>query len=270
MDPVLGGRRPQRGRIGQTRHQQAHAPEVEDRVLAAESVGQHPAGLGCGEVPFRDDRDDLEIVGQWQGGVRGRALDRGGRDEPAEHAGGGILRVTVVRRRDGEGIVGPGGGGRGRRQGGRGAQPAGDRDLRAHRHREAVVPEHLGDHARRQVGGIVEEPRALALRVHAQCVGRLHLDADVAVDGDRQGVEAGAEVGRGGGGPGAHGGQATRSEQALEQRALRDVAGEVRGHDDALRAERDHDGARQRATPGLRAQVAHRLEDAGGAARPAT
>ena len=96
------------------------------------------------------------------------------------------------------------------------------------------MPEDLGDHAGRKVGRIVEEAGALALGVHAQRVGRLDLDADVAVHGQGQGVETRAEVGRRSGGPHAHGGQATRSEQALEQRTLGDVAAEVHGDDHPL------------------------------------
>ena len=52
--------------------------------------------------------------------------------------------MPVVRRGDGERVVGPGGRGRGGGQGGRGAQPARHGDLRAHRHGEALVPQHLG------------------------------------------------------------------------------------------------------------------------------
>ena len=114
--------------------------------------------------------------------------------------------MPVVGGGDGEGVVGAGrrrggGGQRGRR-----AQAAGHGDLRAHRHREAVVTEDLGDDPRRQVRRVVEETCTLALGVHLERLGRLHLDADVAVERDGQGVEAGPEVGRGGGGPGAHGG----------------------------------------------------------------
>ncbi len=109
-----------------------------------------------------------------------------------------------------KGSVGARGSGRRGSQGGRRAEAAGHGDLRAHRHGEAVVPEHLGGDARRQVRRVVEETRPLPLGAHPQRRRRLDLDAHVAVQRHRQRVEPGPEVGRRGGGPGAHGAQATR------------------------------------------------------------
>ena len=51
------------------------------------------------------------------------------------------------------------------------------------------------------------EVRALALGPDDQARGRLDLDLDVEVEGQGEDVEAGAEVGRRGRGPGAHGTQ---------------------------------------------------------------
>ena len=65
-------------------------------------------------------------------------------------------------------IVGAGGGRGGGGEGGGGAEAPGHRDLRAHRDRDAVVTEDLGDHPGRQVGRVVEEARPLALAAHAQ------------------------------------------------------------------------------------------------------
>ena len=76
--------------------------------------------------------------------------------------------MPVVRRGDGEGVLGS------RRRRGRGrqrrrrTQAAGHGDLRADRHGEAVVTEHLRDDPRREMRRVVEEARALALGAHVQ------------------------------------------------------------------------------------------------------
>ena len=76
--------------------------------------------------------------------------------------------MPVVRGRDGKRIVGTGRGGGRRGQGGGGTEPPGHRDLRAHRDRDAVVTEDLGDDPCREMGRVVEQARALPLAVHAQ------------------------------------------------------------------------------------------------------
>ena len=119
----------------------------------------------------------------------------------------------------------------------------GDGYLRAHRDGEAVVAQHLDRHPCGQVRRIVKEPGPLALAVHAQRGGGLHLDAHVAIEHDGQRVEPRSEVGGRRGGPGAHGVRLLRSEDALEERQARHGALESYRHRDTLGAERHHDGA---------------------------
>ncbi len=59
-------------------------------------------------------------------------------------------------------------------------------------------------HPGRQVAGVIGELGPLPLGPHRQARGGLHLDLDVAVDGQGEDVEAGAEVGRRRGSSGAH------------------------------------------------------------------
>ena len=102
------------------------------------------------------------------------------------------------------GSLEPGRGRGGHGQRGRRPQAAGHGDVGAHRDGQPVVPGHVDGHAGRQVHGVVFEVGTLTLGPDDQAGGRLHLDLDVEVEGQGQDVEAGAEVGRRGWGPGAH------------------------------------------------------------------
>ena len=137
--------------VAQTGHEQAHAAEVEDDVGPRQRFGQDASGLGGGQVALRDDDDEGQPLAQRESGLHRPGLHHGGGDEPAERAGRCVLGVPVIGRGDGERILGTGGGGGGGGQRGGGAQAAGDRDLRAHCHGEAVVTEDLGDDPGRQV-----------------------------------------------------------------------------------------------------------------------
>ena len=68
-------------------------------------------------------------------------------------------------------------------------------------------PDHVDGHPGGQVHGVLFEVRTLALGPDRQAWRGLHLDLDVEVERHGQDVEAGAEVGRRSGGPGAHGRQ---------------------------------------------------------------
>ena len=63
---------------------------------------------------------------------------------------------------------------------------------------------HVDGHPGRQVAGVVGQSRPLALAAHAQPGGGLDLHLDVAVEGQGQGVESGAQIGRRRRGPGTH------------------------------------------------------------------
>ena len=144
-------------------------PRLNTASARGERLGEHAAGLGRGQVALGDDDDEGQLVARAAAArARARPSTVVAATQAAEHAGRRVLGMPVVGGRDGEGILGAGGrGGRGGERGG-GAQPAGDRDLRAHRHGEAVVPQHLGGDPGRQVRRVVEEAGSLALAVHAE------------------------------------------------------------------------------------------------------
>ena len=105
--------------------------------------------------------------------------------------------------------------------------------------------------------------------------GRLHLDLDVEVEGQGQDVEAGAEVGRRGGGPGAHGVRVVRWRRWVGRESRRRPA---RAGDRQLRARHRtrstaDRGRPGRPRPGARARVPaghdQRLARRAGPARPA-
>ncbi len=139
------------GRIGQPGHQQAHATQVEDGVAAAERVREHTPRFGCGQIAIGHHGHEGQVVAEGKRRVHRDAVDGGRRQQAAEDTGGRVLGVAVVGGGHGEGVVGSRGGRCRRGQRGRGPHAAGDRDLRAHRDGEAVVPQHLGDDAGGQV-----------------------------------------------------------------------------------------------------------------------
>ena len=91
---------------------------------------------------------------------------RGCGHQPTEHAGRCVLGMPVVGGRHGERVLGAGGGSCGGGEGGGRAQPAGHWDLRADRHREAVVTQHARDDTRGEVRRVVEETGTLPFGVH--------------------------------------------------------------------------------------------------------
>ena len=152
-------------------------------------------------------------MAQGEGCIHGQAAHRAARHEAAEDAGRRILGMPVVGRCHREGILGPGGrGGRGG-ECGRRAQPPGEGDLRAHRHREVVVPQDFGCHraARWDASSKRPDPSPSLCTRSDGCL--LDVDAHIAVERHGQGVESRPEVGRRRRGPGAHGGEARRSEK---------------------------------------------------------
>jgi len=195
VDAVARCRGDQHGRVAQTGDEQPHATQVEHCIGAGHRLGQHRAGLGRGQVALGHKSYEHEVVAQREREPDGPVIDPGRGDETTEHAGRRVLRVAVVGGRDREGVVGSrgGGGGRGERSGR--PQAPGHRDLGVHCDREPVVPEHVRDDPGGEMRRVVEEARTLPRGVHGQGVGRLHVHADVAVEGNGQGVEPGPEVG---------------------------------------------------------------------------
>ena len=94
-------------------------PRLKTTSARDERLGEDAARLRGGQVAFGDDDDEGQLVAQRERGVHRPALHHGGGDEPAERAGGGVLRMPVIGGGDREGILGAGGrGGRGGQRGG--------------------------------------------------------------------------------------------------------------------------------------------------------
>ena len=202
-------------------------PRLNTASARDERLGQHRRGLGRGQVALGDDGHEGRAR-RPAAAARARRTPStdGRRDEPAEHAGGRVLGVPVVGGRHGEGVVGAGGGGRRGGEGGRGAQAPGDGDLRAHRDREAVVPEHLGRHPCGQVRRVVEEARPLRPRCARAASRPARPPRSRSGRGRRPGCRTRVRGWPTRRGPGRARRQATcRSEDALEQRPRGDVAG---------------------------------------------
>ena len=69
-------------------------------------------------------------------------------------------------------------------------RPARHRDLGADRDGESVRSGHVDGHPCGEVGVVGREVLALSFAPHGQALGRLHLDLDVQIERQRQGVEA--------------------------------------------------------------------------------
>ena len=191
MQSIVGRRRRQQRRLGQAGEQKPHPAQVEERVVPRERGRQHRSGFGCDQGPIGDDHHEGQLVAQGQLGCRGAFVDHRCRNKSSENTRCRVLGMTVLRGGDGERVVSPGrSSGRGRQRGRR-TEATRDRDLRAHRHCDAVVAEDGRGHAHGEMRCVVTEAGALSFAVDAQRWCGLHFHLDIAIQRDGKCVEAG-------------------------------------------------------------------------------